>query len=452
MKRFKLAAIICLTFLILFGTAMIIRHKPKTAPVAPATTQQTESETQTQSTTVPPFDFAAAAQTLSGVEGREIPEELLTDLGEETCKALLEAASSGAPIGSEWHRLTGSTLNALLARAGEVIDGKWLIDLGSNGRESFQLGFVGDINFTEKGYVMTHAYTKPGVVADCIADEFKAEMKSVDIMLANNEFPYSSRGTPMPGKQYTFRSKPQNVKYLKELGVDIAALANNHAYDYGANAFEDTLSTLREAGISYVGAGMNYEEAARPLCFLINGYKVAYLAASRAEDYRLTPGAGENKAGVFECYEESDNLIKEIGKAAQSSDFVFVYVHWGIENSTRLSDNELRLGKKYIDAGASAVIGAHPHILQGMEFYKGAPIVYSLGNFWFNRRTLETGMLKLKIEKEQITMSFVPGMQKGSEVCWCKTAAEQRRIYDYIEKYSPNDGVKIDDNGVITAP
>ena len=102
-----------------------------------------------------------------------------------------------------------------------------------------------------------------------------------------------------------------------------------------------------------------------------------------------------------------------------------------------------------VDARADAVIGAHPHILQGFDFYKGAPIAYSLGNFWFNTKNIYTGLLKLTVSKEGIATTFVPGRQANSETHYLSSESERRRLYDELESYQPYNKVKIDDNGVI---
>lgn len=128
-------------------------------------------------------------------------------------------------------------------------------------------------------------------------------MRSADVLLCNNEFSISDRGSPMPGKRFTFRAKTDNVSMWHQLGADIVGLANNHCFDYGEEAFIDTLDTLTEAGIPYVGAGRNIREAMEPRFFLAGGMKIGYIACTRAEKHILTPGAGENSPGVLCCYE-----------------------------------------------------------------------------------------------------------------------------------------------------
>ena len=296
---------------------------------------------------------------------------------------------------------------------------------------------------------MPHAETFVNGVLDCIDSEFKDAMKTVDVMMLNNEFTYSKRGTPTPNKQFTFRADPSSVKYLNLLGVDIVSLANNHTYDYGSESFQDTLETLDNAAIPYVGAGNNIEEASRSVSYIINGCKVAYLAASRAENLRLTPLATTSSEGVCSCYGDSEEFIETIEKTAAKNDYVIVYVHWGTEYSTDLQSSQKELARKYIDAGASAVIGAHPHILQGIEFYNGKPVVYSLGNFLFSTKTLDSGMAVLKIEGENIGLRFIPGRQINSELKYMKIETERKILFNRLISISPSP-IKIDSDGNVT--
>ena len=127
--------------------------------------------------------------------------------------------------------------------------------------------FAGDILFDENYAIMTRVVDNDDI-SNGISPELIEEMKSADIMMLNNEFPYSDGGRPLEKKQFTFRAKPYRVSYLNDLGVDIVTLANNHAYDYGESAFLDTMTTLESAGIAYVGAGRNLREARRPVYYI----------------------------------------------------------------------------------------------------------------------------------------------------------------------------------------
>lgn len=390
-------------------------------------------------------DYGKLSQKLSSLSGKNVSETLLKSLDKDEIEKL-KSAEEKEYSDEIWHSATGFTLNALIDKT-ELKSSK---DMGNNGKSSFTVSFTGDINFTESGYVMTHAENMANGVLDCIDETFQDEMRSADIMFVNNEFPYTDRGSPTPGKKYTFRAKPESVKYMTALGVDIVSLANNHAYDYGYDSFIDTISTLDKAGIIHVGAGMNSDEAAECQSFLINGYKVGFLACCGVESPIKTPIASSSGEGIMGSYDDGQSMIAAIKRAKEECDYVFVYPHWGIESTTTLTNAQQTNSKNWIDAGADAVIGDHPHVLQGMEFYKGVPVIYSMGNFWFNTRSQYTGLLKLIIDENGIQTVFVPGRQSGSETHYLTDAAQRREVYDMLEGYQPYNKIKIDDNGVIT--
>lgn len=152
--------------------------------------------------------------------------------------------------------------------------------------------FAGDILFDENYAIMTRVVDNDDISNGISADLIE-EMKSADIMMLNNEFPYSDGGKALENKKFTFRAKPYRVSYLNDLGVDIVSLANNHAYDYGESAFLDTMSVLESAGIAYVGAGRNLREARRPVYYIINNMKIAIVSATQIErlDHPDTKGA-----------------------------------------------------------------------------------------------------------------------------------------------------------------
>ncbi len=308
---------------------------------------------------------------------------------------------------------------------------------GLEEEETIHLGFAGDICLDDTCAVMRHMKEKGGF-SKVISKKLVQKMRDYDCMVINNEFSVSKRGAPMEGKAYTFRSHPSNLKYLKYLGVDVAGLANNHIYDYGEDAFLDTLKYLKEAGFQTVGAGKNKKEAKEPAYLMIKNQKIAIVAATRAEKYILTPEAGKNSPGVFRTYQDKE-YVKEIKKAAKKADYVIAYVHWGTEYSTELEEVQKTQARDYINAGADVVVGAHTHCLQGMEWYKGVPIFYSLGNFWFNERTLYTTVLEIDITKEgRLSARMLPCLQKGRETRLLTKKKQKKKFADYVNAISAN--------------
>lgn len=316
------------------------------------------------------------------------------------------------------------------------------------------LSFAGDICLDDSCAVMQDYIGQGEKLENNIAPKLLGLMRDADVCWINNEFAYSDAGAPLENKMYTFRAEPERVFMLGEMGVDIAGLANNHVYDFGPEAMEDTLDTLRRAGIDYVGAGRNLEEAMTPVYREIDGIKVAYVAASRAEKFQMTPQATEEEAGILRCY-DTELFLEAIRRARREADYVIALVHWGTEYSTELEDVQVETGKEYIDAGADIVIGAHTHCLQGMEYYQGKPVIYSLGNFWFNNKPLDTMLFQLRlwgedrtsaITAENVEIQIVPARQEN-----CRTrmleGEEAEQLFDYLEGIST--GIEIDKEGMV---
>lgn len=309
--------------------------------------------------------------------------------------------------------------------------------------------FAGDILFDDQYAVMARVVQNGGDITYGIEPDLINEMQSADIMMLNNEFPYSDRGEPLADKQFTFRASTSSVSYLNELGVDIVSLANNHAYDYGETAFLDTMTTLEDAGIIYVGAGHNLEEARKPVCYIINNIKIAIVSATQIErlDHPDTKGATDTSAGVFRCW-NGDNLLETIREAKENNDFVIAYLHWGTENEEKIDWAQEKQAAEVADAGADLIIGDHTHCLQQINIVKGVPVVYSLGNFWFNSKTLDTGMIKVTLDENGLkSCQFIPCLQSGSKTVLLQ-GEEKKRVLNYMQSISA--GVKIDGEGYVT--
>ena len=324
-----------------------------------------------------------------------------------------------------------------------------IIPWEAEGEETVTLGFVGDILLDDEYAIMANLRNRGGRIDAGIAPEVLSYLQGVDILVANNEFPYTDRGTAVEGKTYTFRADPDAVAYLHDIGVDVAVLANNHMFDFGEEGLLDTLDILSEAGIPYIGAGRNLKEASAPVYFIANDIKIAIVAATQIErlDNPDTRGAGENTSGVFRCL-NPEKLYEVVAEAENNSDFVIVYMHWGTENETEPDWAQLEQGAGLAQAGADLVIGDHPHCLQGITYLDDVPVVYSLGNFWFNSKTVDTGMLQVEIGSEGLrSMRFIPAIQADSRV-EPAYGAEKERILSYMRELS--DGVEIDSEGYVT--
>jgi len=322
-------------------------------------------------------------------------------------------------------------------------------ELEITGVYDFTLCFGGDISLDENAVTTAQLDASKGDISKCISPELIEIMQEADIMCLNNEFTFSNNGAPMNGKMYTFRAKPERVSVLQDMGVDIVQLSNNHVYDYGKQALLDTFDTLEGADIDYFGAGHNLEEAMQPVYYTLDDKVVAFVGASRAEKYKMTPQATETEPGILRCY-DTELFLQAIAEADENADFVIAVVHWGTEYSYDLEEVQLTTGKEYLDAGADVIIGGHSHCLQGIEYYQGKPIIYSLGNYWFNDKTLDSMLIELHFfgndEEQNLEVKMIPAVQTNATTKWVDEA-EQQRIYDFMESISIN--VEIDEDGIV---
>lgn len=215
-----------------------------------------------------------------------------------------------------------------------------------------------------------------------------AVMRTADLTIANLETPLSNRGAAVGGKpaNLIFDGDPRGVQSLTDAGVDVVSLANNHAMDHGAIALSDTIATLDKAKIAHVGAGMNTAEAWTPAILNVRGRKVAYVTATQIVPAHFDPGP--SSAGIANGKDVS-RVIAAIRAARKKADIVIVALHWGVEQSFSANSAQQSQAKRFIDAGADIVLSHHPHVMQGIAFYKGKLIAYSLGNFLFPYKTTE---------------------------------------------------------------
>lgn len=395
------------------------------------------------------FDYAAASRKVSLASGLAVSEDFLRELGEEKSGLLTQCAENGSFTDATWRKVTGFTRNVISDMLDGSVGSDYIFDFGNNNADSFTVSFVGDILFDHRYAPMVHASKMGGVLGNCIDEKIVEHLKNSDIFLINHEFSTGERGSPLFNKSWTFQAPASDLDIFKEMGADIVSLANNHVYDYGEQGFYDTLDNLKNAGIPYIGAGRNLDEAKQGCYFIINGCKVGIVAASRAEKVRFTPVATETTPGVMGTYDNTD-FLNVIRDAKSHCDLLFVYVHWGTENSTKLEKAQIDGAREYIDAGADVIVGAHTHCLQGMEFYNGKPIIYSVGNFWFNSKTLDSCVMTFTVDENlNVETRILPLKQKGRETTLLTEKADARALFDRVESYEPQ-GVKIDDNGIVT--
>lgn len=327
---------------------------------------------------------------------------------------------------------------AVISLEGESAGEEEASETSDVSQETICMLFAGDLYLTE---TLQSKYQKNGIT-EAASEELVNQLRAADLFVLNQEFPFGTTGEPMEEKQFTFRVHPQYISAELDLGVDLVTLANNHILDYGRSPLTETLETLNQAGIAYIGAGANLEEASACKTFSIGGKTIGFLGASRVIPVGSW-NAGAGISGVFTTY-DSTQLVEKIKAAKAECDYVIVYVHWGVERSTVPEDYQRQLGKAYIDAGADAVIGSHPHVVQGVEYYQGKPILYSLGNFIFNNQAYETMLAELTLEETDLKVRLIPCRSSNNQMSLMENTAD---FYSYVESLSF--AVKILEDGTV---
>ena len=212
------------------------------------------------------------------------------------------------------------------------------------------------------------------------SDDVLSILHDKDISCVNLECPLTTVEEAIVKSGPNLSARPETVEILQKGRFDIAALANNHIMDYGPKALEETILTCNKAGIKTVGVGSDLQSAYRPVIVEVKGMKIAFLAFAEEEfscATSTTPGAAKL---------DPINAATVIRDAKTNADLVVVNVHGGSEYYPIPSPRTQKWYRFLVDCGANAVIGNHPHCIQGMEVYKETPICYSLGNFLFPAR------------------------------------------------------------------
>lgn len=209
---------------------------------------------------------------------------------------------------------------------------------------------------------------------------FAGVLAEADIAVGNLECVIATVGQEVP-KAYNFRCHPRNIPLLARY-FDAVSVANNHSGDYGKDGFSEQLDLLRRGGVAFFGGGKNLAEAHTPLVLERSGLRVALLGYNEVELRSFA--AGPQKAGL--AWSEDERVAADIRSAREvhKADLVVVYPHWGLEYQSKPSERQRTLARLMVDSGADLVVGAHPHVTQTVEWYKGRLIVYSLGNFVFD--------------------------------------------------------------------
>ncbi|WP_433943724.1 CapA family protein [Paenibacillus sp. SN-8-1] len=319
--------------------------------------------------------------------------------------------------------------------------------VGTNTNGSLVINFGGDTIFSGK---VADKMDQNGIDSPFkyVRDLFQKD----DLTVLNLETPVTTRGVGAQNKQFVFKAHPDALKAMKNAGVDAVNVANNHTLDQGVQGLLDTLDHLKTNKISFAGAGRNSNEAYAPVYIERKGIKIALFGFSRVLP-ELSWNAKADRPGIAGVYNDDVKLaVKSIQDARKKSDLIIVVAHWGKERVTVPDSNQTSLAHSFIDAGADLVVGGHPHVLQGVEQYKGKWIAYSTGNFVFTKatnrpKTWDTAVFQARCSNQgKCDLRMIPYFTEiGQPVP--KNAKDGAKLIKEIESLSP--GVKIDSNGNI---
>ncbi len=231
-------------------------------------------------------------------------------------------------------------------------------------------------------------------------------LRSADLAMVNLESPVTMRGEKVK-KPFNFRMHPKFLKVLRESGIGLVNIANNHIYDYDSVGLYDTIVNLDSAGILHVGAGRNNEEAHTPIVVKVKGRNIGFLGyygGSEAPPARgLKPGVAERTLSL---------ITRDVTQLrSNGAEFIIVNLHWGTEKAIAPEKSQVDFAHTLIDAGVDVVVGHHPHVLQGIEKYGNGVIAYSLGNFIFGGKNVpsyDTALLEVRLHDEGVEYILLP--------------------------------------------
>ena len=244
--------------------------------------------------------------------------------------------------------------------------------------DELKIACVGDImcgdSFYDVGHGVASGLSKYG--RDFLRAEIIVFLCGHDVVLGNVECALSDEGRKNHVlRTVHMRGRPIASRYLAGWGVTITNVANNHILEHGYAAAIDTVRNLQESGVRTIGAGKNrlFQRGLQVEEISCGGRVLAFIGLCLCrEKYAFNGGA------------ESSEILEQLQMLTRQDKIVCISVHWGDEFMDRPSIRQKEMAHAFVEAGAKLVIGHHPHVVQGVETYKGGLIAYSLGNFIFD--------------------------------------------------------------------
>ena len=238
--------------------------------------------------------------------------------------------------------------------------------------------------------------------ADYFFNEIRELLIDADIVLGNFEGLLAKQSNRNDTSQLSFCGEPDFVYAMKRVGFTLVTVANNHTLEHGPKKFEETVTILERAGIAVCGLRCNSGKYySKPVIVNVNSWKIGFLAynwvgvdkfpeadryIAQCRDSIVNYTWNRDKQDTIDVIHANLNVINDIKTLKQETDFVVLLPHWGYEFINYPPKGVVNEAKSFVEAGADMIIGSHPHVLQGMEFFDGKPVFYSLGNFIFDFR------------------------------------------------------------------
>jgi poly-gamma-glutamate capsule biosynthesis protein CapA/YwtB (metallophosphatase superfamily) len=287
------------------------------------------------------------------------------------------------------------------------------------------LAFAGDVHFTGR---TTKLLRDPATAFGPIA----SVLRSANLTVVNLETAVTSGGMPQP-KYYHFRTRPVAFTALRDAGVDIANMANNHVLDYGRKGLADTLTAARAAHFPVLGIGADAAAAWSPYIVTVKGVKIAFLGVSQVAELASSWVATNTRSGEAHAINLRRTLAA-VRAAKKAADVVVVIMHWGTEGQACPDANQLALAPKLAKAGANIIVGSHAHILQGSGWLGRTFVAYGMANFlwWEASYSTSTGVLLLTLHRQgPLSARFVPATVSatGQPIVDTGRAARQARAH-----------------------
>lgn len=234
-----------------------------------------------------------------------------------------------------------------------------------------KIAFLGDI------------YTAGSFAVPKLSDKVCEHLSACDHVVANLEGPVTTAYSPIIKTGPVMRQNKAVLNLFNFLNVDIVGLANNHIMDHDSCGLKETIQTLENNKLKFGGAGFSVKEIYKPIRVFENGLTISLLFAAE-NGFGCVTNVSDKTTGYGWVFHNEFNQM--LAREVAESDFVVAYIHAGVEHIDRPLLQWRMVYRNLIDSGAHAVIAHHPHLTQGIELYKGAPIFYSIGNFYFNEQ------------------------------------------------------------------